>query len=55
MLGIPYTCAIDMWSLGCVILELHLGTPIFAGEDEPEQMAMIMEYRGVPPIKMMLV
>lgn len=55
MLGIPYTCAIDMWSVGCIILELHLGCPIFAGEDETEQIAMIMEYRGMPSAKVILV
>ena len=34
MLGIPYTPAIDMWSLGCILYELYVGFPIFAGEDE---------------------
>ena len=55
ILGTQYTCAIDMWSLGCILLELHLGAPIFAGEDESEQMAMIMEYRGIPSAKVILV
>jgi dual specificity tyrosine-phosphorylation-regulated kinase 2/3/4 len=55
MLGIPYTCAIDMWSLGCILLELHLGYPMFAGEDESEQISMIMEYRGIPSAKVILV
>lgn len=34
ILGIPYTCAIDMWSLACVLSELYTGYPIFPGEDE---------------------
>ena len=31
--GIPYTSAIDMWSLGCIIVELYQGFPLFPGED----------------------
>ena len=55
ILGIPYTCAIDMWSLGCILVELYCGYPIFAGEDEAEQLAIIMEYLGIPPLKLILV
>ena len=33
IIGIPYTCAIDMWSLGCIICELCIGYPMFPGED----------------------
>lgn len=49
MLGIPYTSAIDMWSLGCILAELATGFPIFPGESEPEQMTLIMELNGPPP------
>lgn len=52
LLGIPYTYAIDMWSLGCILIELYMGFPIFPGENEKEQMGMIMELRGVPPINL---
>jgi len=55
MLGISYTSAIDMWSLGCIIIELNIGYPLFTGEDESEQLAMIIEYLGVPPPKMVIV
>lgn len=34
MFGIPYTPAIDMWSLGCIIAELYIGYPLFPGESE---------------------
>ena len=50
MLGIPYTPAIDMWSLGCILVELYTGMPIFPGENEHEQMSMIMELIGIPPM-----
>jgi len=49
MLGIPYTTAIDMWSLGCIMAELYIGYPIFPGESENDQMSRIMEMRDVPP------
>jgi len=34
MLGIPYTCGIDMWSFGCIMAELYVGYPIFPGDSE---------------------
>jgi dual specificity tyrosine-phosphorylation-regulated kinase 2/3/4 len=49
MLGIPYTCAIDMWSFGCILAELFSGYPLFPGESEHEQLLCIMEVKGVPP------
>lgn len=55
MLGIKYTPAIDMWSLGCILYELYVGFPIFAGEDEKEQMQCIMEVKGAPPRSMIVV
>ncbi len=55
MLGIPYTSAIDMWSLGCVVYELYKGKPLFAGENEVEQMALIIQHRGVPPSHVLMV
>ncbi|CAI2382395.1 unnamed protein product [Moneuplotes crassus] len=50
LLGIDYTCAIDMWSFGCILYELYTGYPLFAGEDENEQIQLIMEIKGVPPV-----
>lgn len=49
MLGIKYSPAIDMWSLGCILYELFVGTPLFAGDDEKEQMGLIVEVKGLPP------
>ena len=49
MLGIPYTTAIDMWSLGCIVFECLAGIPLFAGENERDQMGAIMEVIGLPP------
>lgn len=37
-----------MWSFGCIIAELFTGFPLFPGENEMEQLAYIMEIKGVP-------
>jgi len=52
--GIPYTMAIDMWSLGCILCELFTGVPIFPGEDEVEQVSCFMEILGVPDKELLM-
>lgn len=52
LLGLPYSHKIDMWSLACVLVELHTGEPIFGGLDQVDQMARIIAYMGMPPITM---
>ena len=49
LLGIPYTCAIDMWSLGCLVAELYTGKVLFNGENEVEQLMLLIELIGLPP------
>ena len=49
ILGIPFTTAIDMWSFGCILIELYTGIPIFPGESEQEQISLLMEVIGCPP------
>ena len=48
ILGIPYTPCIDMWSFGCIMAEFAMGYPIFPGEDETDQISLIMEVCGIP-------
>ena len=45
MLGLPYTVAIDMWSLGCILAEMHTGEPLFSGSDQFDQMQKIVKVR----------
>lgn len=39
ILGLPFSEAIDMWSLGCVIAELFLGWPLYPGSSEYDQVS----------------
>ena len=52
LLGCPYSTAIDMWSLGCILVEMHTGEPIFSGQDEADQIVKIYELLGPPPTHM---
>ena len=53
LLGLPYSSAIDMWSLGCIVVELFLGLPLFPGSSEYNQVSRITEMLGNPPIWML--
>jgi serine/threonine protein kinase len=48
ILGAAYSYQIDMWSFGCLVAELYLGEPLFAGTNEQEQLSLIMQVIGVP-------
>jgi len=43
-----YSAAIDMWSLGCIVVELFLGLPLFPGSSEYNQVSRITEMLGSP-------
>lgn len=46
--AIEYTGAIDIWSSGCVLAELLLNQPIFAGESAIDQLVEIIKVLGTP-------
>eukprot|EP00927_Polykrikos_kofoidii_P048873 TRINITY_DN43047_c0_g1_i1.p1 TRINITY_DN43047_c0_g1~~TRINITY_DN43047_c0_g1_i1.p1 ORF type:complete len:904 (-),score=103.90 TRINITY_DN43047_c0_g1_i1:124-2835(-) len=54
LVGLPYTGAIDMWSLGCISAELFLGLPIFPGHSEYDQVCRITEVLGMFPACMLI-
>lgn len=53
LIGIPYDIAIDMWSLGCILVELHTGEPLFDGCNEIDQVNKIVETLGMPPTSLL--
>lgn len=50
---VRYSAAIDMWSLGCIVVELFLGLPLFPGSSEYNQVSRITEMLGPPPTWML--
>lgn len=49
LISFSYSSAIDMWSLGCIVVELFLGLPLFPGSSEYNQVSRITEMLGLPP------
>ncbi|KAF8395023.1 hypothetical protein HHK36_018962 [Tetracentron sinense] len=43
-----YTAAIDVWSVGCIFMELMNKRPLFAGRDHVHQMRLLTELLGTP-------
>ncbi|XP_031100948.1 mitogen-activated protein kinase 3-like [Ipomoea triloba] len=43
-----YTAAIDVWSVGCIFMELMNRKPLFQGKDHVHQMRLITELLGTP-------
>jgi dual specificity tyrosine-phosphorylation-regulated kinase 2/3/4 len=54
ILNLPYGCPIDVWSVGCILAELWSGNPVFAGEDEREQLLAQMAVCGAVDTSMAL-
>ena len=54
ILRLPYSFPADMWSLACILFELHVGTPLFQGNNEAEQVAEFVSVLGLPPQRMIL-
>ena len=53
ILGIPYSPAIDVWSLGCIMVELFNGQPLWPGESELDQLIHIVNTCGLPPVEVL--
>ncbi|XP_043701390.1 mitogen-activated protein kinase 3-like [Telopea speciosissima] len=43
-----YTAAIDVWSVGCIFMELMNRKPLFPGRDHVHQMRLLTELLGTP-------
>ena len=52
MLGVrEYNAAVDMWSVGCIMSEMLLGSTPFQGESEVDQLMKIFEALGRPTVQ----
>jgi serine/threonine protein kinase len=49
VLGVPYTHAIDMWSLGCILVELHTGDALFPASASFDHVCRMVGVLGMPP------
>ncbi|CAK6978256.1 homeodomain-interacting protein kinase 2-like isoform X4 [Scomber scombrus] len=53
ILGLPFTAAIDMWSLGCIAAELFLGSVLYSGNCEYDILRHIVQTQGRLPLKLL--
>lgn len=44
--SVPYSTAIDSWSMGCLCYEMLTGHPLFDGKDEAQQLELIVNFVG---------
>ncbi|KAK7916293.1 hypothetical protein WMY93_012054 [Mugilogobius chulae] len=49
LLGLPFDSAIDMWSLGCMLVTMLTGFEMFPSRTEYETLRTIIHFFGVPP------
>ena len=47
VLGLEWTFPCDMWSIGCIVLELHEGRLTFDTHDTEQHLAMMERLSGV--------
>lgn len=49
LLGFRFASSIDMWSFGCIVMEMLLGIPLFPGISSYHQLSMITSLIEQPP------
>lgn len=45
-----YNTSIDIWSIGCIMVEMINMRPIFPGNSEPDELKRIFKVMGTPSI-----
>jgi mitogen-activated protein kinase 1/3 len=51
LLNTNYGPAVDMWSVGCILAELLLRKPLFAGRDYLHQLHIVVSFTGTPSVE----
>lgn len=46
VLGLPYDCSLDVWSIGCTLYELYTGKILFPGRTNNQMLLHMMELKG---------
>ncbi|PWN21249.1 kinase-like protein [Microstroma glucosiphilum] len=46
ILGQPYDCSLDMWSIGCTLYELYTGKILFPGRSNNQMLLLMQELKG---------
>ncbi|BGP13574.1 hypothetical protein JCM10213_008711 [Rhodosporidiobolus nylandii] len=46
ILGLPYDCSLDVWSIACTLYELYTGKILFPGRTNNHMLFLIMETKG---------
>lgn len=52
VLGCKLTTKVDIWSLGCLALELFIGNPLFAADNSMKLLHLITKYIGPLPAEL---
>jgi serine/threonine protein kinase len=43
-----YDAPVDVWAAGCILAEMQLSHPLFKGQNEVDQLRMIVKFLGNP-------
>lgn len=46
VLGLPYDCSLDIWSIGCTLFELYTSKILFPGRTNNQMLLHMMELKG---------
>lgn len=45
-----YDLGVDMWAVGCILAEMINNAPLFLGESDIDQLALVIQALGTPTV-----